>query len=204
MFIAALFIIARTWKQPRCPSADEWIRKLWYIYSMEYYSAIKKNSFESVLMRWMKLEPIIQSEVSQKDKDLSFSYPQSFPASGTFPVSQLFSSDDQNGWSFSFSISPSNEYSGLISLKIDWFDILDVQGALGSFLQQHSSKASILCHSALFIVWLLQRYVTTGIIKLWTSISPSYLFISKVLWDLWYEFPLSWFEIIIFPPYHAT
>ena len=68
MFITALFIIARTWKQPRCPSADEWIRKLWYIYTMEYYSAIKKNIFESVLMRWMKLEPIIQSEVSQKEK----------------------------------------------------------------------------------------------------------------------------------------
>ena len=69
MFIAALFIIARTWKQPRCPSADEWIRKLWYIYTMEYYSVIRKNSFESVLMRWMKLEPIIHSEVSKKDKD---------------------------------------------------------------------------------------------------------------------------------------
>ena len=68
MFIAALFIIARTWKQPRCPSADEWIRKRWYIYTMEYYLAVKKNSFESVLMRWMKLEPIIQSEVSQKEK----------------------------------------------------------------------------------------------------------------------------------------
>ena len=68
VFIAALFIIARTWKQPRCPSADEWMRKLWYIYTMEYYSAIKKNTFESVLMRWMKLEPIIQSEVSQKEK----------------------------------------------------------------------------------------------------------------------------------------
>ena len=68
MFIAALFTIARTWKQPRCPSADEWIRKLWYMYTMEYYSAIKKNTFESVLMRWMKLEPIIQSEVSQKEK----------------------------------------------------------------------------------------------------------------------------------------
>ena len=65
MFIAALFInsaviIARTWKQPRCPSADEWIRKLWYIYTMEHYSAIEKNIFESVLMRWMKLELIIQ------------------------------------------------------------------------------------------------------------------------------------------------
>ena len=68
MFIAALFIIARTWKQPRCPSAHEWIRKLWYIYTREYYSAIKKNTFESVLMRWMKLEPIIHSEVSQKEK----------------------------------------------------------------------------------------------------------------------------------------
>ena len=68
MFIAALFIIARTRKQPRCPSADEWIRKLQYIYTMEYYSAIKKNVFAPVLMRWMKLETIIQSEVSQKEK----------------------------------------------------------------------------------------------------------------------------------------
>ena len=68
VFIAALFIIARTWKQPRCPSADEWIRKLWYIYTMEDYSAIKKNTFESVLMRWMTLELIIQSEVSQEEK----------------------------------------------------------------------------------------------------------------------------------------
>ena len=66
MFIAALFTIARTWKQPRCPSADEWLRKLWYIYTMQYYSAIKKNAFESVLMRWMKLEPIIHSEVKSK------------------------------------------------------------------------------------------------------------------------------------------
>jgi len=68
MFIAALFKIARTWKQPRCPLADNWIRKLWYIYTMEYYSTIKKNTFESVLMRWMKLELFIQSEVSQKEK----------------------------------------------------------------------------------------------------------------------------------------
>ena len=60
MFTAALFTIARTWRQPRCPSADEWIRKLWYIYTMEYYSAVKKNTFESVLMRWMKLEPITE------------------------------------------------------------------------------------------------------------------------------------------------
>ena len=68
MFIAALFIVARTWKQPRCPSAGEWIRKLWYIYTMECYSAIKKNTFESVLTRWLKLQPIRQSEVSPKER----------------------------------------------------------------------------------------------------------------------------------------
>ena len=67
MFIAALFTIARTWNQPRCPSADEWIRRQWNIYTMEYYSAIKKNTFESVLVKWMKLEPIIQSEVRKKN-----------------------------------------------------------------------------------------------------------------------------------------
>ena len=69
LFTAALYTIARTWKQPRCPLTDEWIKKLWYIYTMENYSIIKKNSFESVLMRWVNLEPIIQSEVSEKEKD---------------------------------------------------------------------------------------------------------------------------------------
>ena len=71
MFIAALFTIARTRKQPRYPLADEWRRKPWYIYTMEYYSAIKKNAFKSVLMRWMKLEPIIQSEKSESQKEKS-------------------------------------------------------------------------------------------------------------------------------------
>ena len=69
VFTAAVFTTARTQKQPRSPLADEWIRKLWYIYTVEYYLAIKKNNaFESVLMRWMKLESIIQREVSQKGK----------------------------------------------------------------------------------------------------------------------------------------
>ena len=66
VFIAALFTIAGTWKQPRCPPRDEWIKKLWYIYTMEHYSVIKRDTFETVLMRWMNLEPIIQSEISQK------------------------------------------------------------------------------------------------------------------------------------------
>ena len=65
----AVFTIAGTQKQPKCPSTDEWIKKLWYIYTMEYYSAIKRSAFESFLMRWMNLERIIQNEVSQKEKD---------------------------------------------------------------------------------------------------------------------------------------
>ena len=64
MFITTLFTIARTWKQPRCQSADEWLRKLWYIYTMEYYTSFKKNTCEPILMRWMKLEPFIQSDTT--------------------------------------------------------------------------------------------------------------------------------------------
>ena len=69
MFIAALFARARTWKQPRCPSADEWIKKIWLIYAMEYYSAIKRNKTELLVVRWMDLESVIQSEVCQKEKN---------------------------------------------------------------------------------------------------------------------------------------
>ena len=69
MFTAALFAIARTWKQPKCPSTDEWKKKMWHIYTMEYYSAIKRNEIELLVVRWMDLESVIQSEVSQKEKD---------------------------------------------------------------------------------------------------------------------------------------
>ena len=68
VFTVALFTISRTWKQPRCPSTNEWIKMVWYIYTMEYYSAIKRNEFESVLVKWMNPEHVIQSEVSQKEK----------------------------------------------------------------------------------------------------------------------------------------
>ena len=81
MFIAALFTIARTWKQPRRPSTDKWIKKQWYIYIIEYHTALKRNASESVLMRWMNLEPIIQSEVSQKEKN-KLSY-MGFPGGST-------------------------------------------------------------------------------------------------------------------------
>ena len=69
MFTAALFTIARTWKQPKCPTTDEWIKKMWYIYTMEYYSAIKRNKIGSSVEMWMDLESVIQSEVSQKEKN---------------------------------------------------------------------------------------------------------------------------------------
>ena len=69
MFTAALFTMARTWKQPKCPSTDEWIKKMWHIYTVEYYSAIKRNKTELFVVRWMDLESVIQSEVSQKEKN---------------------------------------------------------------------------------------------------------------------------------------
>ena len=69
MFIAAQFTIANTWKQPKCPSTDEWIKKMWHIYTMEYYSAIKRKEIELFVVRWMDLETVIQNEVSQKEKD---------------------------------------------------------------------------------------------------------------------------------------
>ena len=87
---------------------------------------------------------------------------QSFPSSGALPVSQFFSSGGQKCWSFSFIISPSNKYSGLISFRIDWFDLLAVQGTLKSLLQHHRWKASILQHSTFFMVRLSHQYMTTG------------------------------------------
>ena len=67
MFVTALFTIARTWKQPRCPPTDEWIQKLWYIYTIEYYSTMKRKEFESVIVKWINLEPVIQSEVRKRN-----------------------------------------------------------------------------------------------------------------------------------------
>ena len=90
------------------------------------------------------------------------SCPQSFPASGSFPMSQLFAIWWPKDWSFSFNISPSNEHTGLISFRMDWLDLLAVQGTLRSLLQHHSSKASVLRGSAFFIVQLSHPYMTTG------------------------------------------
>ena len=90
------------------------------------------------------------------------SCPQSLPASESFPMSQLFAWGGQSYWSFSFSISPSKEHPGLIFCRMDWLDLLAVQGTLKSLLQHHSSKASIRWHSAFFTVQLPHPYMTTG------------------------------------------
>ena len=108
---------------------------------------------------------------------IPFSCPQSFPASGSFPISWLFASSDQSYWSLSFSISPSNEHSGLISFRIDRFDLLEVKGTLKSFLQHHNSKSSILLCSAFFMVQLSQLYMTAGK-TIALAIQP---FVSKVV-----------------------
>ena len=106
--------------------------------------------------RWC--HPAISSSVTP-----SFSCPQSFPESGSFQMSQPFASGGQKYWSFSFNISPSNEHPGLISFRMDWLDLLAVQGALKSLIQHHSSKAPILqVSSAFFIIQLSHPYITTG------------------------------------------
>ena len=102
-----------------------------------------------------------------------FSCPQSFPASGSFPMSQLFALGGQS-WSFSFSISPSNEYSGLMSFTIDYFDLLAFQGTLKSLLQHHSSKTSILWCSVFFMVQLSHQYMTTGKTTALTILTVNY------------------------------
>ena len=113
------------------------------------------------LLKLMSVESVMPSNHLIFCRPLLFLL-QSFPAPGTLPVSQFFTSGGQNYWSFSFSISPSNEYSRLISFGIDWFDLHAVQGTLKSLLQHHSSKASILQLSAFFIVQLSYPYMTTG------------------------------------------
>ena len=184
MFITALFTIARTWEKPRCPSADEWIRKLWDIYTREYsvqFSSVQSlsrvrlfvtpwitarqaslsitNSWSS--LRLMSIESVMPSNHLILWRLLLLLY-------SIFPSIRVFSNESvlpirwPKYWSFSFSISPSNEYSGLISFRMDWLDLLEGQGTLKSLLQHHSSNASILQCSAFFIVQLSHLYRTTG------------------------------------------
>ena len=125
------------------------------------------------------------------------SHLQSFPASGSFPMSSALYIRWPKYWSFSFSISPSKEFSGLVSFRIDWLDLLAVQGTLQNLLQHHSSKASILWHSAFFMVQLSYPYITTGK----TTALTILIFVSKVvslLFNTLYRFVVTWYINILF------
>ena len=145
----------------------------------------KVCSYSCPLSHWC--HPAIPSSV------VPFFSPQSFPASGSFPMSQFFTTRWPKCWSWSFSISPSNEYSGLISFRMDWLDLLAVQGTLKSLLQHHSSKASVLWHSAFFMVQLSHPYMTTGK----TIALTRWTFVSKVM-SLLFNTP-SWFLTAFLP-----
>ena len=155
MFITALFTIARTWKQPRCPSADEWVRKLWYIYTMEYSDSVSVQSLSHVRLF---ATPWITARQASLSITNSWSLPKLMSIESVMPSSHLilchpllllppippsirvFSNEStlrirqSKYWSFSFSINPSNEYPGLISFRMDWLDLLAVQGTLKSLL----------------------------------------------------------------------
>ena len=131
---------------------------------------LRVYSNSSPLSRWC--HPTISSSV-----DPFSSHLQSFSASGSFPVSQFIASGGQSIGSFSFSISSSNVYWGLISFRMDWLDLLAVQGTLKSLLQHHSSKTSILLFSAFFIIQLSHPYMTTGKSKALTR----WNFVGKVM-----------------------
>ena len=122
------------------------------------------------------------------------SCPQSFPASGSFPMNQLFPSGGPEYWSFSFNISPSKEHPGLISFRMDWLDFLAVQGTLKSLLQYHSSKASILRYSAFFIVQISHPYMTTGKTIAFTRRT----FVGKVMSLYFILFYFIFFNFILF------
>ena len=131
------------------------------------------------LSRWC--HPASSSSVIPFSSHLQF-----LPGSGSFQISQFFTSGGQIIGSFSFSISPSSEYSGLISFRMDWLDLLAVQETLKSLFQHHSSKASILWHSAFFIVQLSHPYMTTGktiALTRWTLVG-SYLTYRRRVWKL--------------------
>ena len=124
------------------------------------------------LLKLMSIESVMPSTISFSVDPFS-SCLQSFPASGSFPNESVLPIRWPKYWSFSFSMSPSKEYSGLISFRIDWFDLLAVQGTLKSLLQHHNSKASILQHSAFFMVQLSHLYMTAGktiALTIWTFI----------------------------------
>ena len=179
MFIAIPFTMARTRKKPKCPSTEEWI-KMWYIYTMEYSVQFSHSVMSNSL--WPHESQHARPPCPSPTPGISslMSIESVMPSSHLIlccpllllpsipPSIRVFSNKSAlcirwpKYWSFSFSISPSNEHPGLVSFRMDWLDLLAVQGTFKSLLQHHSSKASILWRSAFFIVQLSHPCLTTG------------------------------------------
>ena len=196
------------WKQLRCPSADEWIRKLWYIYIMEYsvqslscvqlfatpWTTARQASL-SITNFW-SLPKLMSIELVMLSNHLILCHPLLLLPS-IFPNNRVFSNESAllirwpKYWTFSFSFSPSNEHPGLISFRMDWLDLLVVQGTLKSLLQHHSSKASILWCSAFFVVQLSHPYMTTGK----TIALTRRIFVGKVMGMLRLKYARAWGSI---------
>jgi len=187
MFTATLSMIVKIWKQPRCPSANEWIKKILCVYTHTHiyiqwstvavvqslscvrlfetpwtaaHQASGSFTISRSLLKLMSIELMMPSNHLILCCPLCL-LPSLFPSIRVFFNQSALCTRWPKYWSFSFNISPSSEYSGLISFRIDWFDLLAVQGTLKQFLQHHSSKASVLQHSA-FMVQLSHPYMTTG------------------------------------------
>ena len=190
MFIAALFIMIKTWKQPSSvqslTSGQLFVSWAWTACSML-----------GLPVHHQFLE-LAQTHVHRVGDAIQPSHPLSSPSppASVFPSIRVFSNESVlhirwlKYWSFIFSISPSNEYSGLISFRIDWFYLLAVQGTLKSLLQHHSSKASILRCSAFFMVQLSQPYMTTGktiVLTIGTFISK----VTSLLFNMVYSFVIA-------------
>ena len=159
----------------RCISSVQSLSCIWLFATpwTEAHQASLSITNSRSLLKLMSIESVMPSNHLPSVVRFS-SCLQSFPASESFPMSQFFISGGQKYWSFSFSISPSSEYSGLISVTIDWLDLLAVQGTLRSLLQHHSSKASILWCSVFFTVQLSHPYMTTRktiALTRWTFVS---------------------------------
>ena len=169
MLIAALFTVAKRWEQPKYQSGKDQFNSvqslspIWLFvtpWTVALHSSLSITNSQSLLK-------LMSIESGMPSNHLILCHPLLLPPS-IFPSIRVFSNESTlhirwpKYWSFSFSISPSNEYSGLISFRMDWLDLLTVQGTLKSLFEHHSSKASILEHSAFFIVQLSHPYITTG------------------------------------------
>jgi len=200
-FILSLFTVDKAWKQPKCPSTDEWI-KMWCIYiythlgeSVQFSSVQSLSCLQlfvtpwtaayqaslSITNTWSLLKLMCIESVMPSNHlilcHLLLLLPSIFPKIMIFSNELVLCIRWPKYWTFSFSISPSNEHSELISFRIDWFDLFAVQGTLKSLLQHHSSKASILQHSTFFMVQLSYLYMITGR----TIALTRWIFVSKVM-----------------------